>query len=218
MKLFLSDPDYAAGTPGLADAVLAAARRPARLTLRALRGRRDDQAGRPEADRGGRGAIALTSPRRRPVVAEVVRHEQAVAIAERTGAPVYIVHLSSQRALDVCAEARARGVPVYVETRPLYLHLTSERLAEPDAADYVGQPPLREASDVQALWAGLASGEVDTVCTDHAPWSLAAKLAADHTRSTHLRPGVENLQTLLPMLYSEGVRERPHLAPTTGRA
>ena len=59
--------------------------------------------------------------------------------------------------------------------------------------------------DVQALWAGLASGEVDTVCTDHAPWSLAAKLAADHTVD-RLRPGVENLQLLLPMLYSEGVR------------
>ena len=44
-----------------------------------------------------------------------------------------------------------------------------------------------------------------TVCTDHAPWSLAAKL--DPTLSiTNLRPGVENLQTLLPMLYSEGVR------------
>jgi len=141
----------------------------------------------------------------RPMVAEVVATQRAVAIAELTGASVYIVHLSSQRALEVCAEARARGVPVHVETRPLYLYLTSELLAGPEPGRFVGQPPLREASDVQALWSGLASGAVDTLCTDHAPWSLAAKLAADHTIE-HLRPGVENLQLLLPMLYSEGVR------------
>jgi dihydropyrimidinase len=141
----------------------------------------------------------------RPVVAEVVATQRAVAIAEATGAPVYVVHLSCARALEVCAEARARGVPVHVETRPLYLHLTAERLLEPDGAKYIGQPPLREEADVEALWAGIRDGVVDTVCTDHAPWSLEAKL--DPTLSvTRLRPGVENLQTLVPMLWSEGVR------------
>lgn len=48
-------------------------------------------------------------------------------IARGTGARVYIVHLSSAAALDRCRRARAAGVPVYVETRPLYLHLTRER-------------------------------------------------------------------------------------------
>jgi dihydropyrimidinase len=55
------------------------------------------------------------------------------------------------------------------------------------------------------LWAGIQQGVVHTVCTDHAPWSLSAKLDPAHTL-TNLRPGVENLQTMLPMLYSEGVR------------
>ncbi len=141
----------------------------------------------------------------RPVLAEVVATQRAVAFAEATGSPVYIVHLSSQRALDVCVEARARGVPVYVETRPLYLHLTDERLLEEESGRYVGQPPLRTAADVDALWAGLASGAISTVCTDHAPWSLAAKLDPALNVS-NLRPGVENLQLMLPMLYSEGVR------------
>lgn len=141
----------------------------------------------------------------RPVSSEVVATQRAVAIAEATGAPVYIVHLSSARALAVCTEARERGVPVYVETRPFYLHLTRERFAEPDGAKYVGQPPLRDSTDVEALWAGLRLGTIDTVCTDHAPWSLAAKLDPDLT-VTKLRPGAENLQTMLPMLYSEGVR------------
>jgi dihydropyrimidinase len=141
----------------------------------------------------------------RPIVSEVVATQRAVAIAEATGAPVYVVHLSCERALAVCAEAQARGLPLYVETRPLYLHLTSERLAEPDGAKYVGQPPLREPGDVAAIWHGLQSGTVHTVCTDHAPWSLAAKLDPDLSIA-RLRPGTENLQTMLPMLYSEGVR------------
>jgi dihydropyrimidinase len=144
-------------------------------------------------------------PESRPVVAEVLATQRAVAIAEATGSPVYIVHLSSERSLAVCADAQARGLPVYVETRPLYLHLTGELFDGEGAGKYVGQPPLREHADVEALWAGIRQGTISTVCTDHAPWSLEAKL--DPSLSiTSLRPGVENLQTMIPMLYSEGVR------------
>ncbi|GAC1550276.1 MAG: dihydropyrimidinase [Herpetosiphon sp.] len=140
----------------------------------------------------------------RPPIAEVVATQRAVGIAEVTGAPIYLVHLSSARCLAICAEAQSRGVPVYVETRPLYLHLTEERLAEADGPKYIGQPPLRKQHDVDALWAGIQAGSVQTVCTDHAPWTLEAKL--DPSLSiTKLRPGVENLQTMLPMLFSEGV-------------
>ncbi|MCK4901096.1 MAG: amidohydrolase family protein [Anaerolineales bacterium] len=144
-------------------------------------------------------------PESRPVISEVVATQKAVAFAEITGAPIYIVHLSSKRALEVCVEAQYRNVPVYVETRPLYLHLTAERFEDEDGAKYVGQPPLREQQDLDALWTGLSQGVVHTVCTDHAPWSLAAKLDPAHT-ITNVRPGVANLQTMLPMLYSEGVR------------
>ncbi|HMM43903.1 MAG TPA: dihydropyrimidinase [Thermomicrobiales bacterium] len=141
----------------------------------------------------------------RPVVSEVVATQRAIAFAEATGAPVYVVHLSSRRALEACAEAQARGVPVYVETRPLYLHLTRERFEEDEGAKYVGQPPLRDQEDVDALWEGIRQGVLHTVCTDHAPWTLEAKL--DPALSVaNLRPGVENLQTMLPMLWSEGVR------------
>lgn len=140
-----------------------------------------------------------------PVYSEVVAVQRAVAFAEATGAPVYIVHLSSERALAICAEAQSRGLPVYVEVRPFYLHLTRERFEEPDGAKYVGNPPLREQHDVNALWAGIAQGTVHTVCTDHAPWSLADKLDPTLTVTT-ARPGTENLQVMLPLLYSEGVR------------
>jgi dihydropyrimidinase len=141
----------------------------------------------------------------RPAIAEIVATERAIAFATSTGAPIYIVHLSSAEALDACRRAQARGIPVYVETRPIYLHLTRERFSDSDGAKYVGQPPLRGEDDIAALWHGLAQGAVHTVCSDHAPWSLAAKL--DPALSVErLRPGVENLETQLPMLYSEGVR------------
>jgi len=95
---------------------------------------------------------------------------------------------------------------VFGETRPLYLYLTRAQFDRPDAALWVGQPPLREPDDVAAVWAALADGTVDTVGTDHVPHTRAAKLAPGLTFD-HIPPGVSNLETLLPMLYSEGVRK-----------
>lgn len=143
-------------------------------------------------------------PEARPVFSEVVSTQRAVGFAEATGCPVYVVHLASARALAVCQEARGRGLPVYVETRPLYLHLTRERFAEEDGAKYAGAPPLREAQDVQAMWAGLAFGHIDALATDHAPWRLAEKLDPAFD-ATNLRQGVADLETSLPMAFSAGV-------------
>lgn len=162
------------------------------------------QAARNRLIQEGRTALRYY-PELAPVITEVAATQRAVAIAEATGAPIYIVHLSSARALEVCVAAQERGLQVYVETRPLYLHLTSERFEEEEAGKYVGQPPLREQSDVDALWAGLRQGTIHTVCSDHAPYALADKLDPAHTVA-RLRAGVENLQLLRPMLFSEGVR------------
>ncbi len=140
----------------------------------------------------------------RPVPAERAAVERAVAICEATGSPVYIVHLSSEPALRAARRGRARGLPVFVETRPLYLHLTSEALAGPDGAKYIGSPPLRDTQDVEALWAGLADGSVDTLGSDHAPWRLADKLD-ESLDVTTARQGVADLETMLPMLFSAGV-------------
>ena len=140
----------------------------------------------------------------RPDAAEEAAVAQLIAFAEVSNTPIYVVHLSSRRALTACSAARARGVPVYVETRPLYLYLTEELLQREDGAKYIGQPPLRRQDDVDALWAGLRFGTVDTVATDHAPWTLEQKLEAG-TSLERLRPGVADLETVRPMLFSEGV-------------
>lgn len=144
----------------------------------------------------------------RPVVAEVAATQLAVSLCESTGAPIYIVHLSSARALAVCRAARAASkMPLFVETRPLYLHLTSEKMRGADAPLYVGQPPLREQSDRAALWQGMQDAAIDVLATDHAPWTREQKLDPSLTIS-RLRPGVSDLQSMLPMYFSEGVHGR----------
>lgn len=143
-------------------------------------------------------------PASRPIAAEVAATARAVAFAEETGAPSYIVHLSCAAALDEVRRGRGRGVPLWIETRPLYLFLTEERYAEPDGGKYVGQPPLRSSSDVAALWQALASGEIQTVATDHAPWHYADKVSPELDLTT-TPPGVADLDVMLPMLWSHGV-------------
>ena len=143
----------------------------------------------------------------RPVIAELAATNQAIALCEMTGATCYVVHLSSERALDACRAARKRGLPLRVETRPLYLHLTEERMQGPDAPLFIGQPPLRTRQDSEALWTGLADGSIDVLATDHAPWTRAQKLDPALT-ITRLRPGVSDLQVMLPMFFSEGVGKR----------
>ncbi len=201
VKVFLTDPGTA--DPAALRAAAAAARQAGSLTLLHCETAELLERSGQELVAEGRGALA-NFPDSRPVAAEAAAVDEAVAVARDTGAPVYIVHLSSAAALDRCRRARAGGLPVHVETRPLYLHLTSDRFAEPDAGKYVGAPPLRERADRDALWAGLAAGDIDTVCSDHAPWLLADKLdPALDVRTA--RQGVADLETLMPMLFSEGV-------------
>lgn len=145
-------------------------------------------------------------PASRPVEAEVLAVRAAVENATASGARTYLVHLSSGAALEELRRAKAQGSrSVFGETRPLYLYLTRERFDRRDAALWIGQPPLREQSDVYAVWRALADGTCDTVGTDHYPHSRAAKLAPG-LAFDKIPPGVANLETLLPMLYSEGVR------------
>jgi dihydropyrimidinase len=201
IKVFLTHPGTA--DPAALRAAAAAARQAGSLTLLHCEAAELlERCGR-QLVAEGRGAVP-NFPESRPVAAETAAVDQAIAAARDTGAPVYIVHLSSAAALDRCRQARAAGLPVHVETRPLYLHLTRDRFAEPDAGKYVGAPPLREQADRDALWAGLAAGDIDTVCSDHAPWLLADKLdPALDVRTA--RQGVADLETLMPMLFSEGV-------------
>ncbi|NUM36512.1 MAG: amidohydrolase family protein [Candidatus Brocadiae bacterium] len=140
----------------------------------------------------------------RPVESEVKAVEDALEMARQTNSKIYLVHISSQKALDVCLRARNQGVQVFVETRPIYLYFTKERYLQKDGPLYVGQPPLRQKEDTEALWDALKKGHIDTLGSDHAPWKEEQKMNPD-LNIRDLRPGVSDLQTMLPVFYSEGV-------------
>ena len=142
----------------------------------------------------------------RPDVSEEVAAQRAAAMSEATGAPVYIVHLAAKRALDVATEARSRGVPIFVETRPVYLHYTADVYQQEDAALYLGVPPIRPQRDQDALWEGIAIGTVHVVGTDHVPYTKEHKLdPSQKVGQGNFLGGMPNLQEYMPMLYSEGV-------------
>src|SRR5256885_5568704 len=108
----------------------------------------------------------------RPVTAEAEAVHRAIAMAEMAGAPVYIVHLSSEAALNQVREARDRGLPIFAETCPQYLLLSVDELARPgfEGAKYVFTPPLREKHHPPKLWDGLKNDHLQVVSTDHCPF------------------------------------------------
>jgi dihydropyrimidinase len=141
-----------------------------------------------------------------PVEAEEVATQRAVGFAEFTGAPIYLVHMSSERAMRVAESARARGLPVFTEVRFIYLHLTRDAFNRPDGPIFTGAPPLRDQTDRDYLWAAIARGSVDVVNTDHVGYTRAEKMDPDNS-VRRPREGSNFLQDQMPLLYSEGVRK-----------
>jgi dihydropyrimidinase len=98
---------------------------------------------------------------------------RAVRLAELTGAPLYIVHLSAKEALDEVIAARDRGSNVFAETCPQYLFLSLDDLGNGyEGAKYVCSPPLRATEDghQERLWRGLRTNDLQVVSTDHCPF------------------------------------------------
>jgi len=154
-----------------------------------------------------------TSPRHhaatRTTEAEAVATHRAMAFARATGAPVHVVHLSCAAALRFVAEARAAGVRATAETCPHYLTLTDARYEEPDpleCAKSIISPPLRTTADVEALWAGLAAGDLSLIATDHVADRVAVEKgeAARGVSFDKISNGAPGIETLLSVVYSEG--------------
>jgi dihydropyrimidinase len=146
----------------------------------------------------------------RPSYVEAVATARAMAFGRQSGAPVHVVHLSSDEALREVRRGRANGVRVSVETCPHYLVLTEERYADPDpvaCARFMIAPPLRTPADRDALWTGLADGSIDMVVSDHVPDRVAVEKAeaAAGIPFNRISNGAPGIGTLLTMVYAEGV-------------
>jgi dihydropyrimidinase len=143
----------------------------------------------------------------RPTTAEAEATSRAIALAEMAGAPVYIVHLSCNDALEKVCEARDRGLRAYAETCPQYLYLSLENMDAPgfEGAKYVFTPPLREKWHQEKLWQGLAKDDLQVVSTDHCPFCFKEQKELgkdDFTKIPNGGPGIENR---LSLVYSGGV-------------
>ena len=148
----------------------------------------------------------------RPEVAEATGTERAIALAEMAKVPVYIVHLSAQRALERVMEARDRGLPAYAETCPQYLFLSEDDLRgtpgnEFDGAKYVCTPPLRPKHHHEHLWRGLANYDLQVVSTDHCPFCMKGQKELGRGDFSKIPNGMPGVETRLHLLY-EGVREK----------
>src|ERR1700680_798956 len=143
----------------------------------------------------------------RPTTAEAEATSRAIALAEMAGAPVYIVHLSCNDALEKVREARDRGLPVYAETCPQYLFLSLENMDAPgfEGAKYVFTPPVREKWHQEKLWQGRVQEGLQVVSTDHCPFCFKEQKEMgrdDFTKIPNGGPGVENRMSLI---FSGGV-------------
>lgn len=142
-----------------------------------------------------------------PEITEAEASGRFCDMADFTGVPAYIVHLTCEGALNATRRAGKRNQKVFVETCIQYLLLDAS-LYEKDfeGAKWVMSPPLREKKDQEALWAGLNQGLVQVVGTDHCPFNWEQKLLGkdDFSKIPNGHPAIEHRMELL---YSEGVNK-----------
>ncbi|MBI3664317.1 MAG: dihydropyrimidinase [Acidobacteria bacterium] len=143
----------------------------------------------------------------RPTTAEAEATSRAIALAEMAGAPVYIVHLSCNDALEKVREARDRGVPAYAETCPQYLFLSLDNFDVPgfEGAKYVFTPPLREKWHQEKLWQGLAKDTLQMVSTDHCPFCFKEQKEMGKDDFTKIPNGGPGIEHRLSLVYTGGV-------------
>lgn len=121
-----------------------------------------------------------------------------IRLCRETGCAVHIVHLSAASSLPQLAAARAEGLPITVETCPHYLCLEAESIPD-GATTFKCAPPIRDARNRDALWAGLAEGIIDLVVTDHSPCTPGLKDGDFH----QAWGGISSLQLGLPAVWTE---------------
>ena len=131
---------------------------------------------------------------------EYAEVERDIRLAEETGCPLHICHVSTKESVELIRQAKRKGLPVTGETAPHYLLLDDSMLEE--SGRWKMNPPIRSAEDRKALVEGIADGTIDCIATDHAPHSAEEK-ARGLAGSAF---GIVGLETAFPLLYTYLVR------------
>jgi dihydropyrimidinase len=156
-----------------------------------------------EAVAEGRAGVRAFADTRPPAVEEegVAR---TLVYARLAGAPVYLVHLTAARSLELVREARARGQTVRAEACTHHLLLDADLYHRPGGERFAVVPPLRDRADVEALWRGVADRTLDAVGSDHAQAPYRPPVESKDVRS--LEYGLPGVEARVPLVLSEGSR------------
>jgi allantoinase len=139
--------------------------------------------------------------RSRPPSAEERAIAQVLDTARRTGARTHVLHLSDAAALPDLRRGRTDGVDVSVETCPHYLTIDAEHIPD-GATEFKCCPPIRDADNRDALWAGLVAGDIDMIVSDHSPCTVDLKRRGGGDFG-EAWGGIASVQIGLPAVWSE---------------
>lgn len=140
----------------------------------------------------------------RPNMAEAETVYRLGVLADLVGCPLYVVHLSTKEGLENVVRLKTSGLDVTAETCPQYLLLTYEDIARGGEHPYTVAPALREVEDNEALWRGIRQGMIETVGSDHVALNREAQQLMS-AGGFFVARGIPGVETMLPLLYSEGV-------------
>jgi dihydropyrimidinase len=149
-------------------------------------------------------------PVSRPSSVEGEATARALMMARLHGATAYIVHMTCKESVHALERAKLAGQKCYGETCPQYLLLDDTVFTKPDfeGAAYVMSPPIRPAhiGHHDSLWTGLATGMLDSVGTDHCPFTMEQKRAGKD-KFTLIPNGAAGIEDRLQLMYTYGVCE-----------
>jgi D-hydantoinase len=140
----------------------------------------------------------------RPNFCEEEPMRRAIFLAKMARSPLYIVHMTIAEGVDLVAKAKAEGQRVIAETCPHYLTLTKYD----KKIGVLGKvnPPLRDKASIERLWWGIQKGIVDCIGSDHVTEMSEIKKGKGDIWSAF--PGFPGMETILPVMLSEGVNKR----------
>ncbi|WP_405137082.1 dihydropyrimidinase [Nocardia sp. NBC_01388] len=147
----------------------------------------------------------------RPWQLEEEATHRAIMLAQVTGAPLYVVHVSAKQALEQIATARGRGQNVFGETCPQYLYLSlEEQLGAPgfEGAKWVCSTPLRsrEEGHQDELWRYLRTGDVTSVATDHCPFCMKGQKDLGVGDFSKIPNGIGGVEHRMDLMF-QGVKD-----------
>lgn len=143
----------------------------------------------------------------RPEAVEAEGTNRFATFLDATGAAGYVVHLSSQGALQAALAAKARGTRLWIESVLPHFLLDKTYAERPgvEGMKHVMSPPLRDRRNQKILWDALAAGLIDTVGTDHCPFDTTQKLLGQDA-FTQIPNGIPGIEERVSLLYTYGVR------------